>query len=100
MISMIHDFISVYIVVSKYDEWKEEAFLWSALGDINVATSLQLSMRWDITSLVQSANPICAKKVITLIGLNMFFFASAAESRATFLKLVLDRVSKFGWMKN
>jgi len=30
----------------------------------------------------------------------MFFFASTAESRAKFLKLVLDRVSKFGWMKN
>jgi len=40
------------------------------------------------------------KKSITLIGLNMFFFASTAESRATFEKLVLDRVSKFGWMKN
>ena len=34
------------------------------------------------------------------IGLNIFFFASTAESRATFLKLVSDRVSKFGWMKN
>jgi len=30
----------------------------------------------------------------------MFFFDSTAESRATFLKLVLDRVSKFRWMKN
>ena len=40
------------------------------------------------------------KKCIALIGLNNFFFASIAESRATFLKLVLDRVSKFGWMKN
>jgi len=30
----------------------------------------------------------------------MFFFASTAESRAKFKKLVLDRVSKFGWMKN
>jgi len=29
----------------------------------------------------------------------MFFFASTVESRAKFLKLVLDRVSKFGWMK-
>jgi len=56
-------------------------------------------MRWDITSLVQSVNLICATKSITVIGLNIFFFASAAESRATFLKLVLDRVSKFEWMK-
>jgi len=50
--------------------------------------------------LVQSVNLICAKKSITLIGLIIFFFASTEESRATFLKLVLDRVSKFGWMKN
>ena len=39
------------------------------------------------------------KKSITLIGLNVFLFASTAESRAKFLKLVLDRVSKFGFMK-
>jgi len=32
-------------------------------GDINIATPLQLSMRWDIISLVQSVNLICAKKV-------------------------------------
>jgi len=25
---MIHDFLSFYIVVSKCEEWKEEAFLW------------------------------------------------------------------------
>jgi len=25
---MIHDFLSLYIVISKYEEWKEEAFLW------------------------------------------------------------------------
>jgi len=35
----------------------------SAPGDINIATPLQLSMRWDITSLVQSVYPICAKNV-------------------------------------
>jgi len=57
-------------------------------------------MRWDITLLVQSVNLICAKKSIALIGLNIFFFVSTAESRATFLKLVFDRVSKFEWMKN
>jgi len=53
-------------------------------------------MRWDITLLVQSVNLICVKKSVALIGLNIFFFASTAESRATFLKLVFDRVSKFG----
>jgi len=57
-------------------------------------------MRWDITLLVQSVNLICAKKSIALIGLNIYFFASTAESRATFKKLGFDRVSKFGWMKN
>jgi len=51
------------IVVSKCEEWKVEAFLWSALGDINIATPLQQGMRWDITSLVQNVNLICAKKV-------------------------------------
>jgi len=25
---MIHDFLSLYIVISKCEEWKEEAFLW------------------------------------------------------------------------
>jgi len=69
---MIHDFFSFYIIVSKCEEWKEKAFLWSAPGDINIATPLQYSMRWDITSLVQSVNLICAKKSITLIGLNIF----------------------------
>jgi len=30
---MIHDLLSFHIVVSKCEEWKEEAFLWSAPGD-------------------------------------------------------------------
>ena len=33
------------------------------------------------------------KKSVTLTGINIFSFASTAESRAKFLKLVLDRVS-------
>ena len=33
IISMIHDFLSFYVVVSKCKEWKEEALLWSAPGD-------------------------------------------------------------------
>jgi len=99
---MRHDFLSFYIVVSKCEEWKEEAFLWSAQGDINIATPLQQRVRWDITSLVQSVglNLICAKKVYYSNRPKYFFFASTAESRATFLKLVLDRVSKLGWVKN
>jgi len=55
-------------------------------------------MRWDISSLVQNVNLICAKKVY-YSNRPKYFFASTAESRAKFLKLVLDRVSKFGWMK-
>jgi len=34
-------------------------------------------------------------KSIALIGPNIFFFASTAESRAKYFKLVLDRVIKF-----
>jgi len=30
---MIDDFLSFCIVASKCEEWKEEAFLWSAPGD-------------------------------------------------------------------
>jgi len=97
---MIHDFLSFYIVVSKCEEWKKEAFLWCAPGDINIATPLQLNMRWDINSLVQSVNLICARKVYCSNRPKYFFFASTAESRATFLKLDLDRVGKFGWIKN
>jgi len=46
---MIHDFLSFYIVVSKCEELKVEALLWSAPGDIDIATPLQYGMRWDIT---------------------------------------------------
>ena len=55
--------IIIIIVVSKCEEWKGEAFSWSAPVDINIATTLQMSMWWGITSLVQSVNLICAKKV-------------------------------------
>jgi len=30
---MMDDFLSFYLVVSKCEEWKEEAFLLSALGE-------------------------------------------------------------------
>jgi len=97
---MIHDFLSFYIVVSKSEEWKVEAFLWSAPGDINIATPLQLSMRWDITSLVQMVNLICAKKVYYSNRPEYFFLCVNSRITSKILKLVLDRVSKFGWMKN
>jgi len=38
---MIHYFLLFYIIVSKCEERKEKAFLWSASGDINIATPLQ-----------------------------------------------------------
>jgi len=38
---MIHDFLSFSIVVGKREERKEEALLWSAPGDISMATPLQ-----------------------------------------------------------
>jgi len=96
----MHDFFLFYIVVSKCEEWKVEALLLSVPGDINIATPLQLSLRWDITSLVKSVNLIYAKNVYYSNRPKYFFFAATAESRTTFLKLVLDRVSNFGWMKN
>jgi len=37
----MQDFLSFYIVVSKCEEWKEKALLWSGPGDINIATALQ-----------------------------------------------------------
>jgi len=61
---MIHDFFSFYIVVSKCEEWKEEAFLWIAQGDINIAAPLQLSMRWDITSLVHCKPNLSQKSLL------------------------------------
>jgi len=44
---MIHDFLSFYIAVSKCEEWKEEAFLWSAPGDSKhrYATEVQHAVR-------------------------------------------------------
>ena len=41
IISMIHDFLSFYIAVSKCEEWKEEVFLWSAPGDNSIAMPVQ-----------------------------------------------------------
>jgi len=41
---MIHDFFSFYVVVSKCEEWKEKAFLWSASGDINAEAFRHLIM--------------------------------------------------------
>jgi len=55
-------------------------------------------MRWDVTSLVQSVNLICDKKVY--YSNRPKYFVPKAESREKSLKLVLDRWSKFGWMKN
>jgi len=100
IISKIHDFLSFYIVVSKCEEWKEEAFLWLAPGDINIATPLQLSMRWDITSLVQSVNLVCAKKVYYSNRPKYVFLCVNSRITSNILKTCFVRMSKFGWMKN
>jgi len=83
---MIHDFLSFYIVVSKCEKWKKEAFLWSAPGDINIGTPLQQSIRWDITSLVQSVNLICAKKVYCSNRLKYFFLCVNSRITSNILK--------------
>ena len=93
----MHDFLSFYIVVSKCKEWKEEALLWSAPGDINIVTPLQQSMRWDITSLVQSINLICAKKVY---GSNRpkYFFLCVNSSITSNIFKTCFRQSEQVWM--
>jgi len=69
---MKHDLLLFYIVVSKCEEWKEKAFYGRLRATVSIATPLQWSMRWGITSLVQSVNLIRAQKSITQIGLNIF----------------------------
>jgi len=69
---MMHDFLSFYIVVSKGEKWKEEAFVWSARGTVSIAMPLQWSMRRNITSLTQSVNLIRVQKSFTPISLNIF----------------------------
>jgi len=86
--------LSHFIVVSKGEEWKEKA------DGINIATPLLLSMRWDITSLVQSVNLICAKKVYCSNRPKYFFLCVNSRITSNIFKLVFDRVSKFGWIKN
>jgi len=93
----MHDFLLFYIVVSKCEEWKEEAFLWSAPGDINIATSLQWSMRWDITSLVQSVNLNCAKKVYYCNRPKYFFLCVNSRITSNILKTCFGQ-SEQVWM--
>jgi len=38
---MIHDFLSFYIVLSKCEEWKVEAFLWLTPATVSIAAPLQ-----------------------------------------------------------
>jgi len=98
IISMIHDFLSFYIVVSKCEDWKEKAFLWSVPGDIHIPTPLQLSMRWDITSLVQSVNLICAKNVYYSNRLKYFFLCVNSRITSNIFKTCFGQNEKFGWM--
>jgi len=41
IINMIHAFISFYIVVSKCEEWKEEAFYGRPRAKVSIVTPLQ-----------------------------------------------------------
>jgi len=61
---VIDGFLSFCIVVSKCVEWKEEAFLWLARATVIIATPLPWSMRWNITSLVESINLTRAKSLL------------------------------------
>jgi len=80
-------FFHLIFVVSKCEKWKEKAFLWSAPGGINIATPLQLSMRWDINSLVQSANLTCAKKVYYCNRPKYFFLCVNSRITSNILKI-------------
>jgi len=95
-----HDtsFSLFYFVVSKCEEWKEEAFLWSALDDSqhrNATAAEHAAVGFYL------AGSKCKPNLwsITLIGLNIFFFASTTESRAIFFETFFYRISKFAWMK-
>jgi len=56
-------------------------------------------MRWDIITLVQNVNLICAKKVYYFNRPKYFFLCVNSRITNKILKLVLDRVSNFEGMK-
>jgi len=87
---MLHDFLSFYIVVSKCEEWNEEVFVWLTPGDSyhRLATAVEHAVGYYLSG--SKCKPNSCQKSITPIGLNILFFASTEESRAKFLKLVLD----------
>ena len=66
-------------------------------GDINIATPLQQSMRWDITSLVQSVNLICANKVYCSNRPKYFFLCVNSRIMSNIFKTCV-RQSEQVWM--
>jgi len=70
---MIHDFLSFYTVVSKCEEWKEEAFVWSASGDSQhrYATAVEHAVGCYLAGSKCKPNS-CQKMSIAPIGLNIF----------------------------
>ena len=76
---------------------ERESILWSAPGDINIATPLQYSMRWDITSLVQSVNLICAKKVYYSNTAKYFFLCVNSRITSNIFKACFGQ-SEQVWM--
>jgi len=59
---MIHDFLSFYIVVSKCEDQKEEALLWSAPGDINI-TAVEHAVRYYLAGSKCKPN-LCQKSLL------------------------------------
>ena len=76
---------------------KEEVFLLSAPGDNNIATPLQLSMQWDIISLVQTVNLICAKKVYFSYRPKYVFLCVNSRITSNILKTCFEQ-SEEVWM--
>ena len=66
-------------------------------GDINTAAQLQQSMQGDITSLVQSVNLICAKKVYCSNRPKYFFLCVNSRTKSNIFKTCF-RQSEQVWM--
>jgi len=71
--------------------------LWSAPGDINIATPLPENMQWDITSLVQNVNLICGKKVYCSNRPKYFFLCVNSRITSNSFKTCF-RQSEQVWM--
>ena len=75
---------------------KRKHFYGRPRATVNIAMSLQQSMRWDITSLVQSVNLICAKKVY-FSNRPKYFFCDNSRIMSQILKTCFGH-SEQVWM--